>query len=241
MPDAGEAARNDHVAAGLWTAGRQGAIEPATRPAPPPSTGRTQLPRPARRAARRQPDGRSAAAPGARGRPPRQPPDGPSRGRPAPPPVRRDRRCPGPLPVELRRPGRRPAGRDRVGRWGRPPRPGLRGPPAPARRPGPRGRWPNASPRKPRCSSASASWRSSRPTRAISPTRRRGRRHDPAARAQLRDLPRRAGIAGACQAELELFREVLGADVVREQHIASGDRCCTYRVAEPRRTARSAD
>ena len=36
----------------------------------------------------------------------------------------------------------------------------------------------------------------------------------------------------ACQAELELFAEVLGADVVREQHIASGDRSCTYRIAE---------
>ena len=36
----------------------------------------------------------------------------------------------------------------------------------------------------------------------------------------------------ACQAELELFSEVLGADVVREQHIASGDRCCSYRIRE---------
>jgi len=36
----------------------------------------------------------------------------------------------------------------------------------------------------------------------------------------------------ACQAELELFSEVLGADVVREQHIASGDRCCSYRITE---------
>src|SRR4051812_1895393 len=36
----------------------------------------------------------------------------------------------------------------------------------------------------------------------------------------------------ACQAELELFTEILGADVVREQHIASGDRCCTYKIAE---------
>jgi predicted ArsR family transcriptional regulator len=36
----------------------------------------------------------------------------------------------------------------------------------------------------------------------------------------------------ACQAELDLFREVLGADVVREQHIAAGDRCCTYRIAD---------
>jgi predicted ArsR family transcriptional regulator len=35
----------------------------------------------------------------------------------------------------------------------------------------------------------------------------------------------------ACEAELELFREVLGADVVREQHIASGDRSCIYRIA----------
>jgi predicted ArsR family transcriptional regulator len=34
----------------------------------------------------------------------------------------------------------------------------------------------------------------------------------------------------ACQAELELFREVLGADVTRDEHIASGDRCCTYLV-----------
>ena len=38
----------------------------------------------------------------------------------------------------------------------------------------------------------------------------------------------------ACAAELALFGEVLGADVVRETHIASGDRCCTYRVV-PRR------
>lgn len=34
----------------------------------------------------------------------------------------------------------------------------------------------------------------------------------------------------ACQAELDLFREVLGADVCRETHIASGDRRCTYRI-----------
>jgi predicted ArsR family transcriptional regulator len=33
-----------------------------------------------------------------------------------------------------------------------------------------------------------------------------------------------------CEAELALFREVLGADVVRETHIASGDRSCTYRI-----------
>jgi predicted ArsR family transcriptional regulator len=41
-----------------------------------------------------------------------------------------------------------------------------------------------------------------------------------------------AGSPAACQAELELFSEILGAEVVREQHIASGDRCCSYRIAE---------
>jgi len=34
----------------------------------------------------------------------------------------------------------------------------------------------------------------------------------------------------ACQAELDLFREILGPDVQRESHIAAGDRCCTYRI-----------
>lgn len=42
-----------------------------------------------------------------------------------------------------------------------------------------------------------------------------------------------AGSPAACASELDLFREVLGADVVREQHIASGDRCCSYRISEP--------
>lgn len=41
------------------------------------------------------------------------------------------------------------------------------------------------------------------------------------------------GVPAACAAELELFRDVLEADVVREQHIISGDRCCTYRVSAP--------
>jgi predicted ArsR family transcriptional regulator len=41
------------------------------------------------------------------------------------------------------------------------------------------------------------------------------------------------GHAAACQAELELFREVLGADVERETHIAAGDRCCSYRIGGP--------
>jgi predicted ArsR family transcriptional regulator len=34
----------------------------------------------------------------------------------------------------------------------------------------------------------------------------------------------------ACQAELDLFREILGPDVQRETHIAAGDRSCTYRI-----------
>jgi predicted ArsR family transcriptional regulator len=38
------------------------------------------------------------------------------------------------------------------------------------------------------------------------------------------------GESSACAAELELFRDVLGADVVRETHIAAGDRCCSYRI-----------
>ena len=41
------------------------------------------------------------------------------------------------------------------------------------------------------------------------------------------------GQRAACDAELDLFRDVLGADVVRETHIASGDRCCSYRIVEP--------
>ena len=39
------------------------------------------------------------------------------------------------------------------------------------------------------------------------------------------------GIPAACKAELDLFTEVLGVDLVRERHIATGDRCCVYRVA----------
>jgi predicted ArsR family transcriptional regulator len=39
-----------------------------------------------------------------------------------------------------------------------------------------------------------------------------------------------AATTAACQAELDLFREVLGTDVERETHIAAGDRCCTYRI-----------
>jgi predicted ArsR family transcriptional regulator len=43
-----------------------------------------------------------------------------------------------------------------------------------------------------------------------------------------------SGVSGpypiACEEELELFGEVLGARVTRECHIASGGRSCTYRV-----------
>jgi predicted ArsR family transcriptional regulator len=38
------------------------------------------------------------------------------------------------------------------------------------------------------------------------------------------------GTVRACEAELALFSEVLGADLVRDSHIATGDRCCSYRV-----------
>ncbi|MEA2169018.1 MAG: hypothetical protein QOF76_2318 [Solirubrobacteraceae bacterium] len=41
------------------------------------------------------------------------------------------------------------------------------------------------------------------------------------------------GNSAACKAELEMFREVLGAPLVRTSHIASGDRCCSYRVLGP--------
>jgi predicted ArsR family transcriptional regulator len=41
------------------------------------------------------------------------------------------------------------------------------------------------------------------------------------------------GQQSACRAEIELFRDVLGAEVVRESHIVAGDRCCTYRISEP--------
>ena len=37
----------------------------------------------------------------------------------------------------------------------------------------------------------------------------------------------------ACDAELDLFKELLGPGVQRETHIAAGDRCCTYLVGSP--------
>ena len=42
------------------------------------------------------------------------------------------------------------------------------------------------------------------------------------------------GHPAACDAELALFRELLGADVERESHITSGDRSCTYRIGSAR-------
>ncbi len=41
------------------------------------------------------------------------------------------------------------------------------------------------------------------------------------------------GMPAACRAELDLFQRVLGVGLVRERHIAAGDRCCEYRVAGP--------
>jgi len=40
------------------------------------------------------------------------------------------------------------------------------------------------------------------------------------------------GSVAACRSELDLFSDVLGVQVVRESHIATGDRCCMYRVTE---------
>jgi predicted ArsR family transcriptional regulator len=34
----------------------------------------------------------------------------------------------------------------------------------------------------------------------------------------------------ACASELELYQDVLGAEVIREAHIVAGDRTCTYRI-----------
>ena len=41
------------------------------------------------------------------------------------------------------------------------------------------------------------------------------------------------GHPSACAAELEMFADVLGADVVRDSHIVAGDRCCSYRISDP--------
>lgn len=41
-------------------------------------------------------------------------------------------------------------------------------------------------------------------------------------------------VHSCCEAELALFRDVLGVDVERETHIAAGDRSCTYRIGPNR-------
>lgn len=47
--------------------------------------------------------------------------------------------------------------------------------------------------------------------------------------------------AAPCEAELALFQELLGEGVVRESHIASGDRCCSYRIDAEAPTPDQAD
>ncbi len=49
-----------------------------------------------------------------------------------------------------------------------------------------------------------------------------------------------AAYPAACQAELDLFREVLGAHVEREKHIVAGDRCCSYLIRPAPSRRRSA-
>jgi predicted ArsR family transcriptional regulator len=44
-----------------------------------------------------------------------------------------------------------------------------------------------------------------------------------------------------CDAELALFKELLGPGVERESHIASGDRCCSYVVSDAVTNADQAD
>jgi len=39
------------------------------------------------------------------------------------------------------------------------------------------------------------------------------------------------GTASACEAELQMFRDLLGPGVARERHIAAGARCCEYVIA----------
>lgn len=46
-------------------------------------------------------------------------------------------------------------------------------------------------------------------------------------------------VASCCEAELALFRDVVGTEVERESHIAAGDRSCTYRFAK--RSANASD
>ena len=180
------------------------------------------------------PAGPASSSSSARSRPPTSSAARPCkpRRRPAAAPVRRHARRPGPVPVDLRRPGQRAAVGDRRGRRRR----------SSSRRSSPRdaGSWATGS-----ATSSPSAWPADAPLEDARPRARRdpGRAGLPR-RERRRRRRRRSGCASttapifhvakgtpaACQAELDLFREVLGADVVRETHIASGDRCCSYRV-----------
>ncbi len=161
------------------------------------------------------------------------PPDRQARRRPAAASLRRHARRAGPLPVDLRRARGRPARRDRGGRRRRARRGGL---PARRRQLGDRVREQLAERVPTDAPLVGAGPRAGRdPGRPGLP--RRDRRWTSTASIRLREhncaiYHVARGTPAACQAELELFREVLGADVVRETHIASGDRCCSYRIEE---------
>ena len=177
--------------------------------------------------------GVAPAAPRARGRPARDASDRAPRRRTTAPPVRRHAGRPGPLPVELRRARREPADGDRGDRRDRSHRRGLRGPPAPGDRTD--AAPPCRATRRPTRHSATASASSATIQDELGYLARsqvdadgtiRLVEHNCAIFEVAREQER------ACQAELELFGEVLGADLVREHHIAAGDRCCTYRVVD---------
>ncbi len=205
------------------------------RPAPghpdahPPR--RTELAGAACDAARRQPDRSPPAAPRSRGSWPRDPPGDPPRGGPSTPRVRRHRRGTGPLPDQLRRPREWSSRGDPLDRRRGTGRRRVRGAPSAHEGSTPTAPGGPAACRRRRCSIAPASWRSSRTSRATSP------RPSSATDGVIRLVERNCAIhrvssehAAACQAELDLFRELLGTDVQRETHIAAGDRCCTYRI-----------
>jgi len=42
-----------------------------------------------------------------------------------------------------------------------------------------------------------------------------------------------SGQPAVCAAELAVFQDVLGGEVIREAHIVAGDRCCAYRIVNP--------
>ena len=81
-----------------------------------------------------------------------------------------------------------------------------------------------------RSRTGSGSWPGSRTSWATSPRRASTATASASWSTTARSWTSRAACPAACRAELDLFREVLGAEVVRERHIAAGDRCCEYRV-----------